>query len=597
MPTHRVRHLPALDGLRGLGLLGVLLFHADGLLPGGYLGVDLFFVLSGYLITSLLLAEHRETGRIDLYGFWVRRCRRLFPALLALMPAVAAYGWFLARPEELHTLRSQAIASLGYFANWLAILDHRSYWQLFAAPSPLEHTWSLSIEEQFYVVWPLLVMLILRRHGTRVVLALSVLLTLLSMGAMVLVFSAGATSRAYLGTDTRMAGILAGAALATLVSPNSSLPAVFARWLDWIGAAVVLGLVVAWCKLDGTSPFLYHGGFWLTELGVLVLILCAVLDRKSIVARALSVRPLVWLGTVSYGVYLWHWPVNVLLTPERTQLHGATLQLLRFTLSFGVAIVSYRFIERPIRRNGVPFGRPQYLVPAAIMLALFLIVRATYARGSTRAEPSRAISGASGLESVRYRVVVFGDSTANSLGWGLRGLHEKGMAVELLGKDGCTMLGDLCNGEQWAERVRALRPDATLVYLAGAFLHGFGVDGNWHTACHADWDAKFERSLTRRLHELEEAQARLFVVTAPYPVGRWDTQEYRTQIDCINASLRRVARTAPSARILDVHERLCPRGLCQRELPGKGPVRPDGVHFSLAGAEDVARWVLDQIQR
>jgi peptidoglycan/LPS O-acetylase OafA/YrhL len=578
-------------------LLGVLLFHADGLLPGGYLGVDLFFVLSGYLITSLLLAEHRATGRIDLYAFWVRRCRRLFPALLALMPAVAAYGWFFARPEELHTLRSQALASLGYVANWYAIFDHRSYWQLFSAPSPLEHTWSLSIEEQFYVIWPVLLVLTLRRYNARFVLLLSVLLTLVSMAAMVLLFSRGDSSRAYLGTDTRMSGILAGAALAVVVAPGSALPVWLTRWLDGLGAAAAVCLALACWRLGGTSPFLYHGGFWLTELGVLVLITCATLDRKSVVARLLSVRPLTWLGTISYGVYLWHWPVNVLLTAERSQLHGAPLQVLRLALSLGVAMLSYRFVERPIRQRGLPFGRPQYLVPAAVTLAVLLIVHATYARAGSTAARTEASGNVSGLELARYRVVVFGDSTANSLGWGLRALHEKDMAVELFGKDGCSMLSGRCDGEQWAERVRALRPDVTLVYLAGAFLYGFGRDGGWHTACFADWDAKFEQSLTRGLQDLEKTRGSVFVATAPYPAGRWDTLEYRKQIDCINASLRKAAAQAPSVRILDLHDRICPTSTCQQDVPGHGPLRPDGVHFSIAGAEHVAGWVLAQIRR
>ncbi|HEY1533463.1 MAG TPA: acyltransferase, partial [Polyangiaceae bacterium] len=140
--THqpRMRHVPALDGLRGIALLGVLLFHANGALPGGYLGVDLFFVLSGYLITSLLLAEHAQTGRIALSAFWVRRARRLFPALLSLMPAIAVYGRYFARPDELRSLRAQALATLGYVANWQTIFEHKSYWQLFSSPSPLEHT-------------------------------------------------------------------------------------------------------------------------------------------------------------------------------------------------------------------------------------------------------------------------------------------------------------------------------------------------------------------------------------------------------------------------------------------------------------------------
>jgi peptidoglycan/LPS O-acetylase OafA/YrhL len=578
----------------------VLLFHANGLLPGGYLGVDLFFVLSGYLITSLLLSEHGSTGRIDLSAFWIRRARRLFPALLSLMPAVALYGRYFARPNELEALRLQALASLGYVANWHAIFGHRSYWQLFAAPSPLEHTWSLSIEEQFYVAWPVVVTLVLRRHGKCTILGLSLALCLLSMGAMMMLFLPGDTSRAYLGTDTRMAGILSGAALATLLPPGRTLPAPLVRGLDVFGVGAAFGLGVAWATLSGTRPFLYHGGFWLTELAVLVLIACAVMDQKSLVARALSVRPLALLGTISYGVYLWHWPVNVFLTEERTHLHGVPFQAMRFAITFTIAAASYRFLERPIRRHGVPFGRPQYIVPAAVMLSVFLIVHATYARNGTSAPPSASEPvGASGAppEFIRYRVLMFGDSTANSLGWGLRSLHEKGVAVELLGKDGCTMLGDRCDGEHWADRVRELRPDATLVYLAGAFLHGFGVQGSWHAACHTDWDARFEKTLTARLIELASTGGRIFAVTAPYPVGRWDTPTYRAQMDCINASLRKAAAAAPAIRVLEVGERLCPKGVCQEELPDKVKVRPDGVHFSLAGAQGVSRWVFEQIQR
>ncbi len=595
--AERKIHLPALDGLRGLALVGVLLFHADGLLPGGYLGVDLFFVLSGYLITSLLLAEHRSTGRINLYAFWIRRARRLLPALLALMPAIAVYGWVFSRPEDLHALRVQALATLGYFANWHAIYEQRSYWQLFAAPSPLEHMWSLSIEEQFYLLWPLAVVLMLRRHGTRLVLAVSVLLALLSMGAMVLLFSPAATSRVYLGTDTRMAAILAGAALATLLPPGSALPAARVKWLDALGVAAMLGLAFAWCTLSGTSSFLYHGGFWLTELGVLVLIACAVADRSSIVARALSVKPLAWLGSISYGAYLWHWPVNVVLTAERAHLQGATLQLARFAVCFAIALASYRFIERPIRRNGFAFARLQYWVPALGVFALFLVVRSKDARGSSSLKPVGSSLSAPGPVQPRYRVIVFGDSTANSLGWGLRGLRDKGVDAELLGKDGCSMLSDNCEAEQWAARVKAFRPDATLINLAGAFLHGFSVGGTWHTACHADWGTKFEQALQRRLRDLEGTPGRLSVVTAPYPVGSWDTPEYRAQIDCLNASLRRATLTAPSARLLELHTRVCPNGLCQQDIPGKGPMRPDGVHFSIEGAEHVARWAFGELQR
>jgi peptidoglycan/LPS O-acetylase OafA/YrhL len=602
--THqaRLRHVPALDGLRGLALLGVLLFHANGALPGGYLGVDLFFVLSGFLITSLLLAEHRETGRIALAPFWIRRARRLFPALLSLMPIVAIYGRYFARTEELVTVRAQALAALAYVANWQAIFRHQSYWQLFAAPSPLEHTWSLSIEEQFYVVWPLLVSFLLRRRTERTLLGVCLALGALSMAAMLLVFDPGNTTRAYLGTDTRMTGILLGAALATLISPNDRFAARTVRALDACGLLAALGLGVAWATLRGTNPFLYHGGFWLTELAALSLIACAIAGDRSVVARALAIRPLTWLGTISYGVYLWHWPVNVFLTTERTHLHGLGLHALRFALTLAIAIVSYRFLEQPIRKHGVPFSRPLYIVPAAVALSVFLVVHATHAEGRSQPPPPTAQLPSSTPEFVRFRIAVFGDSTANSLGWSLRNLHGQGVAVELMGKDGCSMLEDTCEGSKWVDQVRALHPNASIVYLAGVFLYGFHVKGDWHTACRPDWDAKLERVLAMRLTELAHEGGIVFAATVPYPVGpyendRSDRREFHERVDCINAVIRKSAERVPGVRLLDVGARLCPGGTCQQDVGASEPVRPDGVHFSIDASKGLAQWVYEELSR
>ena len=596
-----MRHLPALDGLRGLALLGVLFFHANGALPGGYLGVDLFFVLSGYLITSLLLAEHRETGRIALSAFWVRRARRLFPALLSLMPAVAIYGRWFARTEELLPLRAQALAALAYVANWQTILAHKSYWQLFAAPSPLEHTWSLSIEEQFYVLWPLLVTFLLKRYSSRTLLAVSLVLSALSMCTMYLLFTAENSTRAYLGTDTRMAGILVGAALATVVSPSQTFDARTVRVLDGLGLLSLLGLGFAWCKLRGGNPFLYHGGFWLTELGALVLIACAVAGEKSLIARTLAVRPLTLLGTVSYGVYLWHWPVNVFMTSQRVHVHGFSLYALRFALTFAIAIVSYRFLERPIRQNGVPFSRPLYIVPAAVALSVFLVVHATYAgEGRAPSQPGEFAQVSSfPEEDVHYRIVVFGDSTANSLGWGLRSLHEEGVGVELLGKDGCNMLTtSACDSARWGERVRTLHPNVSLVYLAGAFLYGFSVQGDWHTACRPDWNAEFETALTRGLTALRREQGAVFVATIPFPLGPYeDEPEMHERAVCINTLIRRSASSVPGVQLLDVGERLCPKGVCQQDIGLKDLIRPDGVHFDIDSAHDLSRWVYEGLRR
>ena len=618
----RLAHVPALDGLRGLALLGVLFFHASGLLPGGYLGVDLFFVLSGYLITSLLVAERAATGRIALAAFWVRRARRLFPALLSLMPAIALYCRFVAKPEELAGLRAEALATLGYVANWRAIFAHKSYWELFTSPSPLEHTWSLAIEEQFYVVWPLVFMAATWRvaragkagaggHGVeeaassvrRAVLLVSLALGACSVAAMLFLFDPDPSklSRVYLGTDTRAASILAGAAFATILPPGTALAARTVRVLDGVGALAALGLGVAWCTLRGDEPFLYRGGFWLTEVAGLVLIACAVAGPASVVGRVLSLRPLTWVGTISYGLYLWHWPVDVVLTKERMHMHGLALVAAQLAVTFAIAAVSYRVLESPIRRHGVPFGRPVVIVPAAVALVVLLVVRATYARASA---PSSQVlpppPNVASTEPVRFQVLLLGDSTANSLGWGLRGVQRPGVAVALRGQDGCTMLADMCGGERWSADIAELHPDATLVYLGGAFLHGLTIDNRWRKACHPGWDTKFEKYLTQRLGELQAGhgagRGTVWAVTIPYPLGPYDSADFRAETDCINASTRKAAGRVPGVKVLELGEQFCPKGVCIREHAGY-EIRPDGVHYRIEGVAALATWALDELQR
>ena len=591
-----IRHLSALDGLRGLALLGVLFFHAGGALRGGYLGVDLFFVLSGYLITSLLLGEHNATGRIALWPFWVRRARRLFPALLSLMPAVAAYAMFYAKPIELAGIRADALATIAYVANWRAIFAHKSYWQLFAAPSPLEHTWSLAIEEQFYVVWPLVVALLLRRGTRKTLLGVTLLLGGLSVAAMILLFDPEKTSRVYLGTDTRAASILAGAALACVIAPDTTFSARTVRKLDVLGVVSALGLAFMWFRVEGSSRFLYRGGFWLAELAVLALILCAISGTRSVVARALSIRPLTFLGTISYGVYLWHWPVNVFLTPERVHARGFWLHVVQFAVTFAISLASYRWVEQPIRKNGLPFGRALYTVPLAVAVAVALVLRGTYAR-DLPAQPVLANMfepTASGRDV--YRVMLLGDSTANSLGWGLRGVHEPGLAIELMGQDGCTMLADMCGGPQWTQRTKELHPNATILFLGGAFLHGTSVDGEWRKSCNPVWDGKFETNLVRRLGDLRSPEGRVFAATIPYPLGEYDTAAFRAEVDCINASIRKSAAAVQGVEVLDFGAQLCPKGVCIRESGGQ-IIRPDGVHYTIDGAAEISRWVLAQIRR
>ena len=434
----RIAHVPGLDGLRGLAVTGVLLFHAGKRLRGGYLGVDLFFVLSGFLITSILVKEPPEQIARD------RPARVLGAARatpLASAPVADAghrpLPHFFARgPASSYRSRLDALATLGYVANWRAVLVHRSYWQMFEAPSPLEHTWSLAIEEQFYVVWPLIALAALRLGGRRALFAVAAVLAVASAASMIMLYDdGGGTTRVYLGTDTRGAAILLGAALACI-----KLPAVPRRALDALGIAAAGILGACWWALDGQDAFLYRGGFWLTEVCGLVLVVCAVHALPAGWSRAHCLGgPL----RVDGARQLWS-PCtcgtgrsSVVLTEARTRASGVVLLAFRLVVTLGIAGASYRFLEQPIRRRGITWGRPVIVVPATVAAAVGVVLLST--RGAEAKDASATfkptplvlppsptrrdrqatmdvLPPASELPPGTTRILVLGDSVALSLG-------------------------------------------------------------------------------------------------------------------------------------------------------------------------------------
>jgi peptidoglycan/LPS O-acetylase OafA/YrhL len=411
--------MPALDGVRGAAVAAVLLFHdapiwngdRHGRLVGGYLGVDLFFTLSGFLITSLLVTEWVGTGRISLSAFWSRRARRLLPAVIVVLAAMGLYGAWIAPDSQLDALRDDGLAALFYVANWRAIFGGGGY-ALGGTASPLEHMWSLAVEEQFYVVWPLVVTGVLvvaarrseRRRGnrSRVRPGLGALAAVIVAGTVASsVFMAlrhhdvNDVNRVYLGSDARAASILVGAALAVWMAWRGPVLSVAGRLaLEVAAAAALAGLVFAWATVEYPTPGLFEGGLLVCALLAAVVIAAAAQPRPGPVARVLALPPLRGLGLISYGLYLWHWPVFVVLDPDRVGFGGARLSLLRYSVALGVSLLSYRFVEQPIRRGRVLHGWSARLAPVVGVAAVVAALVVGTAGDAPASGPGGAAAGA-----------------------------------------------------------------------------------------------------------------------------------------------------------------------------------------------------------
>jgi len=345
--------------LRAVALLGVLGFH-NGFdwISGGYLPLTTFFVLSGFLITSLLLIEHDRSGRIDLARFWGRRARRLVPASLA---AVVLVGVFVAVTGDgpIGSLRGDLLAALTWTANWRFILSGQEYGDLFGDPSPFQHFWSLAVEEQFYLCMPLATIALLWvARGRRWMMSLVVVTAVAgsTLWMRVLHQPGEPPLRSYFGTDTRAAEILVGALLAVLLTRNGRLVR-FAgarrSVLNAVGAVALGASVLTWLVLDEFDSRLYEGGLAGIAL-VAAMVVAAGTQEGTIVARTLAWSPLVRLGRISYGVYLFHWPVFLMIDDEGADIGEWPLFALRMGITIALAVVSWRLLERPIRAGRWP---------------------------------------------------------------------------------------------------------------------------------------------------------------------------------------------------------------------------------------------------
>jgi peptidoglycan/LPS O-acetylase OafA/YrhL len=612
------------------------------MLGGGFLGVDLFFVLSGYLITSLLLSERRDKGHIELKRFWARRARRLLPALAGLLAGVAVYAAVFAEPNQLAQIRADGLATMLYVANWHAIFSNVGYWDLFSSPSPLEHMWSLAIEEQFYVIWPFVAFLVLRpgrrtdgsaRRGPRSLFFVSAALVLASFVTMVSLAGPSTIERVYLGTDTRAAAILIGAALASWLawkgparSDRGRLAIIVA---GWVGAAV---LTVAWTFGNGRSLALYRGGLFLCGLSVAAVIAAVAHPRPGRLATVLSVSPLRFLGLISYGLYLWHWPVFLVLDRQRVGISGWPLFALQASVSIAIAVASYHLLERPIRAGALSGWGIRILMPAtAGALVIALLVTTSGAPHTptvleTVTAAHRSIDEAAGAEAAGNptagnptagnpattpaagtpRLMIAGDSIAFFLGQRLDQIQgDLGVISGSTALPGCRFTPGrsrfpdgrivtdddwpMCN-LTWSDSITKLRPDVAYLMLNGPGNTDREVDGQWTRPC----EPRFDDYLTAKLNDAIDILGSTGATVAIATAAERPSGDDLTRLGCFNQAIRDVAASRPRVRVIDVEGFVCPDHVCVEQVDGQ-VIRPDGVHFRGIGADYVLNWVVPQL--
>jgi peptidoglycan/LPS O-acetylase OafA/YrhL len=649
-PTRRIPHQPALDGLRGAAVLAVVLYHADFMLGGqhlalgGYLGVDAFFVLSGYLITSLLLSEWTTTATINLKNFWSRRARRLLPALFVGLALVIVYAIFFTTPDNLGQIRGDGLATLFYVSNWRFIVTDQSYFQQFAFQSPLRHMWSLAIEEQWYLIWPILVLAVLRwRRSIRAVFWLAVGLGGASVLWMAYLFSHIATgadpSRVYYGTDTRAQSLLVGAALGAAVagglktaSPRAAAVA------GWFGLGVAGMLLVYWIETPDSATWIYTGGFLFLALAVAFVIFASTQPGSGAgnpIRSALSFTPLRGLGLISYGVYIYHWPIFTILNPDRTNLTGNRLVLLRVVATLALSIASYFLLEKPIR-NGA-FRRIKFswaLLPiTAVVTTIALLwvtagARATLSFAAEQDLNNRPVptagAGTAGADPPS-RILLVGDSVGYNLGTGFEGdintnsnirvWNEAILWCELINaprrEDGVEKPPyGACNDwkQQWGGAVTSFQPDISMVDVGAWEIYDRKIDDRWIEFGTPEFDQILTAKLQELVDTLDASGSPVVFLTSPYferndgvnSPAEWTVND-RSRVDHFNDLLRQLAAQPDNAgkvEILDLGHWLCPgpNDPCHDVIDGVN-IRDDGLHYGEDGARIVARWLTPQLRQ
>lgn len=636
-PGHEIgglRRFSALDGIRALAVLAVLCYHAGiSWMGGGLLGVDVFFVLSGFLITTLLCREIARTTTIQLGRFWADRARRLLPALIVLILGVAVYAYVLRHSIDVAAVRGDALSTLLYVANWHFILSDQGYFIQAAAPSPLLHTWSLAVEEQFYLIWPLVALFVVRRRGVQALAVTAGLGAIASAALMLSLYHAGfSVNRLYYGTDTRAQALMVGAFLGAVGSHfGDGFSIVPTRWNStrirqwlWTGLGVTGALYLAWAwhALAGQDPFLYRGGFFAVALATGALIVGCVTVPASLFTRLLSLRALVFVGRISYGLYLYHWPLFLAINHAHTGLSGISLLVARLAVTFAAATISFLLIEEPIRtgkffrsRTGLGVAAATGLVTALVVLAA-TVVPATGALAvpaDARQLPSterRTLVSAGAFKSNPIRFFLVGDSVALTLGVGLHAdsVDRDGVRVIVGGTLGCDLdsvevrlsgvVGPPTPGclnwrSHWKNQMTQFHPDVVGLLIGRWEVSDHLSQGHWVHVGDPAWDRHLTSELNQAIDILSADSAKVVLFTMPYvdpsvesangtPFPENDPsriQEFNKLLSAVAANRKNVAT------LIDLNAMVDPNGRYQAVIDGVTVRNTDGIHLTKAGGE------------
>ncbi|KNX37259.1 acyltransferase family protein [Luteipulveratus halotolerans] len=630
----------AVDGYRGFFVVLVVLFHLGvSRLAGGWIGINHFFVFSGFLIARILISEHARTGRISAVAFYVRRLRRVVPAMLVLVAAVLVATLAFGEGAQRRLWGGDAAATLGFFLNWRLADRNDAYFDQFGAPSPLRHAWTLSIEEQFYVVVPFAVLaicMLVRRRAVRagIVIALAVASAVWTAH----LAQTASASRLYYGTDTRVQALLIGVAVGFLLGRGSDgrrpamLPRTVTEVMGWVGFAVSLSAIFL---LDETTQWVYtQGGVLLFAVAAGVIGWSAVDERPSLLNRLMSQRPLPYLGRISYGIYLYHWPIHlwVPLDGAPRWLAGAV----QLALTLAVAMASYRWLEEPVMRHGLRGLRlPARIRRWTLGPALAALVAGAVLLWSTP-EPALSsrqpdlVAGQPAYDTGRgpQRIAVLGDSVAQQLVHDLPKDRYPGLSVSDQTREGCDLLpATATTGEKdiplqgpcrttlesWPGQARQDRSQVVLLFAWTmlAYPH-HGPDGQVTRPPDAAYRGVIEHGLEGLLARTRTAGAsQLHLVTLP--CRDLPKDETTGQSDASAADLARVrdvvrdptwvngvlkgwaARHPDVVRLIDLQAATCPQGYVAQR--GGITLFADRAHFSRDAAPMVWKWLLPQIQQ